>query len=315
MIKKLTMEEKLERICNAIMGFVVGDAVGVPVEFMSKEKIQELNIQGFIETGRSGQQLGSWSDDSSMTLCLIETINEKGIDFDAYSKKIVEWLFNGYMTPNGKAFGVGRSTFFSLGRLRKGISYLESGENGINSNGNGSLMRILPLVFYLNGDRKERYSVIQDCSAITHAHDISKIACCIFAEYFWQLIETNDKLMAYRNMQEEIKKHFSGNEYLQEFDSIVANKLYEKSYESLNGTGYVVNTLETSLYCFINGDSYRDCILKAILVGNDTDTNAAITGSLAGYYYNNVPDEWGKKIVKKEMIEKLILNFTAKCKQ
>lgn len=303
-----------DKIYNSIIGFIVGDALGVPVEFMSKEQIKKLDVQDFVETGRSGQPIGSWSDDSSMMLCLIETINENGLDFDLYSKKIVDWLYNGYMTPNGKTFGVGRGTFFSLGKLRQGVSYLSSGEKGLNSNGNGSLMRILPLVFYLKGEQVERYNNIQTCSAITHAHDISKIACCIYCEYFWQLMACEDKIKAYKKMQEQIKTYFADNEFLSTFDNILNQNIYEKDYDALRGEGYVLYTLEVALHCFINGKSYKDCVLKAIEIGNDTDTNAAITGALAGYYYNEVPQEWVDKIIEIERINKLADVFIEKCK-
>lgn len=305
----------MDRIYNSIIGFIVGDALGVPVEFMSREQIKGLNIQDFVDTGRNEQPVGSWSDDSSMMLCLIETINENGVDFDLYSKKIVDWLYNGYMTPNGKTFGVGRGTFFSLGKLRRGVPYTESGEKGFNNNGNGSLMRILPLVFCLNGSQEEKYKIVQICSEITHAHDISKIACCIYVEYFWQLIDCGDKIKAYQRMQQQIKEYFADNEFLSTFDSILKDNIYQKPYESLKGEGYVLNTLEVVLHCFINGNSYKDCVLKAINIGNDTDTNAAITGALAGFYYNDIPKEWSDKIIKFEEIQKMINKFVLICEE
>lgn len=300
------------KIYNSLMGFVVGDSLGAALEFLSKEQIEKLGKYDIKQTSFNQSVVG-WTDDSSLMLGLVETINENGLDFNLYSQKMVRWLFEGYLTPNGKAVGVGKGTFFSVGKLKKGASFLTSGESGINSNGNGSLMRILPLVFYLKCDKKEKYNIVKTCSAITHAHDISKIACCIYTEYFWQLMEVGDKIKAYKNMQNNIKEYFLGNPHMEIFANILNENIYDKPYNTLSGEGYVVSTLEVVLHCFINHTSFSSCVLSAINVGGDTDTNAAITAALAGYYYNEVPVKWEQQIVKHEMIENLILEFISKC--
>lgn len=296
-----------EKIQNSILGFIVGDALGVPVEFKDKTSFK-TPINDFVEGGRYNVPIGAWSDDSSLVLCLIETIIESGLDYNVYSAKMIDWMFNNYMTPFGKAFGIGRSTFFAIGKLKSGISYLNSGEKTINSNGNGSLMRILPLVFYLY-KKEDKFKEVEICSSITHAHYISFIACSIFVEYFHCLIDTNDKLKAYSLMQAKIKSHYKSYD-LSEFERILNGEIYYIDGNKLSGLGYVVSTLEVVLYSFINGVSYEDCVLKAINFGNDTDTNAAITGSLAGYYYNEVPNEWKRKIMKFEEINQLIVKFS-----
>lgn len=301
-----------DRIYHSLIGFITADAVGVPIEFKKKEEIEKLNLDDYVI---GSEPIGSWSDDSSLTLCLIETINEKGLDFDLYSQKMVKWLFENYMTPYGKTFGIGKSTLFSINRLSNGVSYRDSGEKSIHSNGNGSLMRILPLCFYLHGDDKNRFDIVETCSAITHAHDISKIACCIYTEYLWQLMKTQDKILAYKNMQKVIKAHYENNNFLATFDKILNGEIYKEDYNNLNGDGYVVSTLQNVLYCFINGNSYKDCVIKALKIGNDTDTNAAITGGLAGYYYNETNEIWTSKLLKKAEIEKMILTFAEKCDQ
>lgn len=291
------------------MGFIIGDALGVPYEFYSKDKIIYNNID-MICNGSHNMPIGSWSDDSSLMLCLLETINENGLDYSLLSKKMIDWLFNAYITPTGKTFGIGRTCLLSIGKLKKGISYLESGEINEKSNGNGSLMRILPLVFYLQDDN-EKYIQIQTCSAITHAHKISQLACCIFVEYFHQLIKCNDKFLAYSNMQKKILSYFK-NEELSAFDRILKSKIYELPESEISGLGYVVSTLECSLWCFINSSNYEECVKKAICIGNDTDTNAAIAGSLAGYYYNSTNKIWEEKLLKLDMIRDLINNFLNK---
>lgn len=294
-----------ERIYNSLLGFVVGDAIGVPVEFMQRDEIKQP-ITDFIEGNRT-VPLGSWSDDSSLMLCLCETISENGLDFDLLAQKMIKWLYEGYMTPFGKTFGVGRTTMFSISKLKKGISYFHSGEGSERSNGNGSLMRILPLAFYLYKN-PDKYETIITCSGITHSHPISCIACCIYIEYLHCLFENNDKLIAYQQMRENIRKNFKDID-LSAFDRILNNNIFEYNKEDLSGLGYVVSTLEVVLYSFINSNSYADCITTALSFGNDTDTNAAIAGGIAGYFYNQVPSNWKNKLLKIEEVDKIFVNF------
>lgn len=288
------------------MGFIIGDAFGVPLEFIDKQNIP-INLDNYIIGGKHNVPTGAWSDDSSLMLCLLETLTENGLDYNLLSKKMIDWLFNAYMTPCNKTFGVGRSCLFSIGKLSKGISYLESGENQEKSNGNGSLMRILPLVFYLE-DTIEKYKIIETCSAITHAHSISKIACSIFIEYFHCLIKYNDKYLAYKIMQKNIKNYYKS-ENLTPFNRILEQNIYNINKEELSGLGYVISTLEVALYSFINSNNYSDCIQIAVRFGNDTDTNAAIAGSLAGYYYNAINNDWHNKIINLKSIQILIFKF------
>lgn len=302
-----------EKINNALWGFVLGDAIGVPFEFFSKDKIN-IKLIDFYEGGKHSVPKGAWSDDSSMMLCLIETLIQDGLNFDLYSKKIVEWALNGYMTPIGRPFGLGRTTFLAISKLRKNISYKNSGDASEKSNGNGALMRILPLVFELKLHDNNKYSIVETCTAITHAHDISKIASNIYLEYFQQLIFNEDKLIAYKNMQVKIKNYYKNNNYLKNFDSILEKNIFEENYDELSGYGYVISTLEVVLHCFINGNSYEDCILKAINIGNDTDTNAALTGALAGYFYNDIPLNLKNKIIENVKIQKLFDKFIDKLK-
>lgn len=301
---------KARDIKNSTLGFIVGDALGTPVEFTQRDILEKNPVVGFRDGGRPDIPLGAWSDDTSTILCLMETIVQKGLDFDLYSQKLCEWMYNNYYTPFGKTFGVGRATSLSIYKLKKGISYLDSGEKGERSNGNGSLMRILPLVFCLY-DVEDKYEIIKTCSAITHAHDISVIACQIFVEYFHCLAETCDKVKAYKEMQRKIKKKVKS-DYICAFDRILNQNIYEIDDKFLSGEGYVVNTLEIALFSFINGNDYKDCVLKAINFGNDTDTNGALTGALAGYYYGNIPEEWIKKIIKVNEIIEIINLFTNK---
>lgn len=297
-----------EQIKNALFGFIVGDALGVPYEFMPKEKINDVS---FTSGGKHGMPIGAWSDDTSMMLCLISAYIENGLNFQVFVEKIITWATKGYMTPTGRTFGMGRSTFFSILKLKKGISYLDSGEKSENSNGNGALMRIVPLVFILQND-KNKFELIEEYCAITHAHIISKIACSIYVIYFQELIKTNDKILAYLNMQNIIKKQYEKEKHLQNFNSILEDKIYYKNIELLSGYGYVISTLEVALHCFINGKSYEDCVINAIKIGNDTDTNAALTGALAGYYYNSVPKNWIEKLIKHKEINSLLEQFMKK---
>lgn len=113
-------------------------------------------------------------------------------------------------------------------------------------------------------------------------------------------------------MQEIIKNHYKQESELIYFKEILEESIFDKDASSLSGLGYVISTLEVVLHSFINGNSFKNCVLNAIKIGNDTDTNAALTGALAGYYYNELPESWVKKLLKYDFLEETIDNFITK---
>lgn len=270
-------------IKDAIYGFIIGDALGVPYEFNNRGMFKCTDMIGH---GTWDQPVGTWSDDSSMTLATLDSIKKTGkINLNDMRKRFEDWAFNGAYTANGNVFDIGTTTYRALNEKR--------GIDDILSNGNGSLMRILPLAFIESTEKQ-----IASVSAITHGHDISKLACRIYV-----------------HIAKQILKGKTLEEILPKLTFVITNTVFERltsigelPESEIKSTGYVVDTLEAVLWCLCNTDNYKDAVLKAVNLGGDTDTIAAITGGLAGimYGYKSIPKEWIDKLRNKELIESII---------
>lgn len=303
------MENKVKA---GIMGLCIGDALGVPVEFKKREHLKRFPVTEMLEFGSHNQPKGTWSDDSSLTLCLAEVLT-KGYDLEKIGKSFVKWVKYGHWTAHGRLFDIGGTTREAIVRLIKGESARFSGNIFEEDNGNGSLMRILPLAFYLKNEENivKIYQMVKEVSTITHVHFRSVFACFIYVIFAIQLIKGKNKTEAYTYIQNVVMEYaeiqrFSLSE-VELFHRILNNDISGYSEDEIRGSGYVLHSLEASLWCFLNSESYSEAVLKAVNLGEDTDTTGAITGGLAGIYYGfeNIPQEWIADLVRKDDIEKL----------
>ncbi|WP_069649352.1 ADP-ribosylglycohydrolase family protein [Caloranaerobacter ferrireducens] len=303
------------KILGAILGFCVGDALGVPVEFKSREELKKEPVTDMIGYGTYNQPPGTWSDDTSLTLCLVESLCN-GLDLEDIGERFVRWYYDSYWTPYNKTFDVGNTTKEAIIKISKGVSPEQAGLDDEHSNGNGSLMRVLPLAFYLkNFKDEEKYNVIYKISSITHKHSRSILACSIYVEYAINLLKGYSKKEAYKNMKENIINFYSNTVFRNEFDSynrILEHDIARLKKEEIKSSGYVVDTLEAVFWCFLNRDGYKEIVLTAVNLGNDTDTIAAITGGLAGIYYGieAIPKKWIDAVARKKDIIKLAEKFS-----
>ncbi|MBQ0152604.1 MAG: ADP-ribosylglycohydrolase family protein [Chryseobacterium sp.] len=300
------------KVKSGIFGLCIGDALGVPVEFKKRENLKSNPVTGYLEYMCWNQPKGTWSDDSSLTLCLAEELT-KGYHLEKIGESFVKWVKYGHWTAHGKLFDIGGTTRHSIARLIKGESAKFSGNIFEGDNGNGSLMRILPLAFYLsNEDNIDTiYQTIKEVSSITHGHFRSVFACFIYIIFAIELLKGKSKKEAYFNTQkitlEYAEKQGFNFKEIELFERILKNDISEYPEEEIKSSGYVLHSLEASFWCFFNSDNYSEAVLKAVNLGEDTDTTGAITGGIAGIYYGfeNIPQERINELVRKEDIEKL----------
>lgn len=315
------MELLRKQIRDGILGLAVGDALGVPVEFRIRERLKQNPVTGMRAYGTHNQPAGSWSDDTTMALCTLESL-AKGVDYDDMMDRFCRWVDEGYMTPHGKLFDIGRTTRHALWLYSSGIPALECGGTDVRDNGNGSLMRILPAVFYLRREygancmeKPEAFTLIHNLSRLTHGHEISQIACGLYCDMA-------NELMNGKNLAEAVnhavltKERWYGKQeefssWLAKFDFINAEMLAALPEEAIKSSGYVVDTLQAALWCLLTTHSYHECVLKAVNLGSDTDTVAAVAGGLAGILYGaeSIPEDWMQVLAKKEQIIRLCENF------
>lgn len=296
------------KILSGLMGLCVGDALGVPVEFTSREDRTASPVTDMMGYGTWNQPPGTWSDDSSLTFCLAECLCDQEFSLEAIAQSFCRWRSEGNWTAHGTVFDIGGTTAIAIYRLYQGVSPLESGETSTGTNGNGSLMRILPLAFcYKIIDFGELIERVHQVSAITHAHPRSQIACGIYISIAVCLLQGYKLEDAYLLGLRNVKHIYIQPKFITElshFERILSTRVGELSVDEVRSSGYVIDSLEAALWCLLNSHSYAEAVLKAVNLGDDTDTTASVTGGLAGIYYGigDIPTMWIEQIARKEDI-------------
>ena len=315
------MTENTNIWLNGIMGVVVGDALGCPVQFESRKEVARHPVTGMRGYGTFNLPEGSWTDDSSLTIALLESIRRTGkIDLDDIMENFMKWLYNGEFTPYGESYDIGRGTMQAINRYSKNRKAKKCGGDEEWNNGNGSLMRIMPACIYctvmessgMYSDR-DAIDVIHSVGGLTHAHIRSNIACGL---YFFMA-----KYILFRegSLQESIlegltqgfafyESYLADKENLHYYDRLKDLETFKSlPAEKIKSTGYVVDALEAAVWSLITTDSFDQALLKAVNLGDDTDTVGAIAGGMAGLYYgyDSIPEEWLSAIKRREWIEEM----------
>lgn len=307
---------------DGMLGLIVGDALGVPVEFMSRTELMKNPVTGMREYGTHHQPRGTWSDDSSMALAELDSIRTVGtIDYTDMMERFSRWCMHGEYTPFGEVFDIGIATSRALMNYAKGIAPLESGGKTEWDNGNGSLMRILPVCLYLFERQKkvctsenESIYMIHAVSALTHAHVRSQMACGIYYFLVKAILEEEGSLenrlqkgmdRAYQYYRQDLSNHRELENYKRLAD---LSEFKENPKEGIKSSGYVVDTLEAAVWCLLHSHSYKETVLMAVNLGEDTDTIGAVAGGLAGLYYKEegIPQEWTQVLQRREWIEEVL---------
>jgi ADP-ribosylglycohydrolase len=306
---------RLDAINSALFGVAVGDALGVPVEFTRRTDLEQNPVTDMRGFGTYNLPPGTWSDDSSLTFCLAEALT-KGFHIDQIGETFVKWYYKDYWTATGHVFDIGIGTREALYRIKHGTKAELAGGTDEDANGNGSLMRILPLLFYIQDKPiEERFELTKHVSSITHGHIRSVMACFYYLEFARQMIEGRGKFEIYQNLQKSLPLFFAeiGVEpaEIAHFDRILIQDISILKKDDIQSGGYVVHTLEASMWCLLTTDTYAEAALKAVNLGRDTDTTAAITGGLAGllYGFDAIPSKWVNELARKEDIEELVERF------
>ncbi|MBO5476886.1 MAG: ADP-ribosylglycohydrolase family protein [Clostridia bacterium] len=300
---------------NAIIGLAIADAMGVPLEFCFREKLQENLTTEMKGYGSHPVPKGSWSDDTSMTLCLIDAINKTGnIVPKDIADNFVKWIENAEFTPTGETFDVGRTCLRAILNYEKNIATPEEcGEDSEYSNGNGSLMRISPMIYYCyskNMDDSEVYKYVKMVSSITHKHEVSILGCYIYVLFGIELLKGKDFIKAYEVIKNKSYEMFS-TESKERYARILENDISKYEMNDIKSSGYIVDTLEATFWSLMTTQSYNKAVIKAINLGEDTDTVGACVGALAGIYYGieSINENWKNDLIKYDYIEELCNKF------
>lgn len=307
-----------EKIKGSIYGYLIGDAVGVPYEFCSVEKLERLEFIDMIppkKFNRSHREVkpGTWSDDGAQMLCMLSSVLEcRNFNINNLAKKLLSWYEKGYMAVNQKVFGVSEQTVKALQLYSKTKNPLTSGTAVRNGKGNSSLIRILPLALCTDYSAEKLVENSHNQSLITHSDIIPQICCAFYALWIRESVRDNTIKSAYLNALNLLKEIYSKNPdykiYLKSLENDL--KLEDETIKG-RGTKYVLDTVRSIRDVLFETDNYKDTIIKSVMLGNDTDTTAALSGGIAGifYGYDNIPTEWLGLLKGKNIVEKLLANL------
>ena len=305
----------IKNLQTILIGTAVGDALGVPVEFQPRSYLKANPVIDMREYGTHEQPKGTWSDDTSLMLCLAESMRE-GLDSNTLAQKFIAWKNDNLWTPHGWVFDIGIGTRIAIERLENGMKPELAGGFDEMDNGNGSLMRILPLVLHtIDLDIDERYEWTEKISSITHAHVRSVMACFYYLEFAKKIIEGKDKFHAYNELQSELSQYFEQRKInpieIHKLHRLLIEDISKVDEDNIKSSGYVMDTLEASIWCILTTNNYKDAVLKSVNLGHDTDTTGAVTGGLAALIYgmDTIPAEWINALARKDDIINLTLNL------
>ena len=291
-----------------LIGTAVGDALGVPVEFEPRSVLKANPVTDMRDYGTHEQPKGTWSDDTSLMLCLAESMVE-GLDINNLAQKFIAWKNDNLWTPHGWVFDIGIGTRIAIERLENGMKPELAGGFDEMDNGNGSLMRILPLVLHIKDlDIETRFDWTKKISSITHAHVRSVMACFYYLEFAKKIIEGKDKFQAYNELQSELTQYFEQRKInpieIHKFHRLLNDDISKVEEDNIKSSGYVIDTLEAAIWCILTTNNYKDAVLKSVNLGHDTDTTGAVTGGLAALIYglDNIPNEWINMLARKDDI-------------
>jgi len=297
------------QIQAGLVGLCVGDALGVPVEFTSRRERSLDPVVGLRGWGTWNQPPGTWSDDSSLTLCLVAAIAEAGgadrFALGPIAHNFCAWYTEGLWTARGTMFDVGNATAQSIQQLRSGCEPQLAGGTSERSNGNGSLMRILPMAFLRSWFAGEvLLDWVHGVSRITHGHARSQMACGLYVWIALGLLDGRSPREAYQWAIQTLEPVYRPHPEAAQFDRLWRGDLDRCPINDIRGSGYVVDALEAALWCLLTTDGYAAAVLRAVNLGEDTDTTAAIAGGLAGLAYgvSAIPADWRAELARESEI-------------
>ena len=299
----------LDKIKGAIFGHAIGDALGVPVEFCTRDELEIKPVSDMEGHGTHDKNAGVWSDDTSMTLAALDSLINR-LDYEEIMENFAAWLGDAKFTADGDVFDVGNTSRKSiLLYVGENLSAVECGQSSEWDNGNGSLMRIMPFALYTYYQKfPNPLDIIHNASRLTHSHERSLVGCGIFSCIVWELLNTPSKESVYKALVKAATLYADS----EELDAY--SRLFEMDFASLDlgeikSSGYVVDTLEAALWCLLNSESYAECVLTAVNLGEDTDTVAAIAGGMAGilFGYKDIPEKWLSRLARRDYIESLCI--------
>lgn len=305
--------KRAEQIRSALLGSAVGDALGVPVEFQGRSTRKKDPVTGMRAYGTHHQPAGTWSDDTSMILATIAGLILSGKnDPNVIMREFAIWMTKARYTPHGEVFDIGNATREAINRFLGGTPSIECGGRTEWSNGNGSLMRILPIAMAY-ADDPDLIKKASEISSLTHGHERSRFCCAFYCLVVSDLSHRGSikeatafawKILDHRWPFSPEERPF--------FDALHPDRLFSRNEEDIRSSGHVIDTLEASLWVNAQHDNYADTVLHAVNLGDDADTTGCVAGGLTGLIHgeSDIPADWLEALIGRDELAELADQFS-----
>lgn len=288
--------EQIERYRGSLLGLAAGDALGASVEFMGRGTFDPVtDMRG---GGPHGLEPGQWTDDTSMALCLAESLIERG-GFDPVDQleRYVRWRREGHLSSTGDCFDIGNTTSEALSRFER-TGDPRSGPTDPNAAGNGSIMRLAPVPLFFAADPAKAAEMSGESSRTTHGAAEAVDGCRYLGALICATVNgaSKDEILSPNEPPTGLSPKIS---------EVASGSFKSKDESEIRGSGYVVESLEAALWAFHNSDSFEEGVLLAVNLGGDADTTGAVYGQIAGAFYGEsaIPERWREKLTFRDKIE------------
>jgi ADP-ribosyl-[dinitrogen reductase] hydrolase len=309
------MPTAAERVEGGLLGLLIGDALGVPYEFHPPASIPphdqiEFEPPPGFSRAHAGVPPGTWSDDGAQALCLLDVLLQRGkLDPHAFAGRLLAWYRQGTFAVDGRVFDCGVQTSRALDGLARGMQPLAAGPDGERDNGNGSLMRVLPLALWHQGPDAALVADAMDQSRLTHGHARSTVCCALYCLWARRILE--DDPDPWRSAVASLRASLSpGSIERIELDEVIRPDDPPRGM----GSGYVLDALHSARMVVEAGGGFEQVVKSAVALGRDTDTTAAIAGGIAGLQYGvrAIPARWRLGLRGRELYEPLLVRLLAR---
>ena len=299
-----------ERIAGGLLGRLVGDALGVPYEFFPPQRLPpveaiEMQSPAGFPRAHAGVPPGTWSDDGAQALVLLDSLlANDGLDLAHFAEGLTRWLHDGFHAVDGVVFDVGIQTNTAIRRLRDGVSPERSGPARERENGNGALMRALPLVLWHRGEDADLVRLAMRQGLPTHGHLRSQLCCAMYCLWARRVLDRDP--MPWQQAEATLRALLGDAVDVGELNLVLQPR-------EPKGTGYVLDTLWSARAAFETTASYAECVRQAVAFGHDTDTTACVAGGVAGLEYgvDGIPTPWRRALRGIEKVAPLLAGLAA----
>ncbi len=306
----------MDEIRGSVFGFTIGDAMGVPAKFKERDELLQNPVISMTGYGTFNVPSGTFSGNTVLTLESMNSIADlKDINYNDMMTRFCKLAANGEYASIFKAIDIDVTIKKSMLKFLKTESdAVKCGSDDINANGNGSIMRMLPIALYCHYNKFKDYEVfniVKNASSMTHANEISILGCYIYVNYLLFILNGKDKFASYNMIKCLDYSEYFDEDTVAYYNRLLKTNINNLRIDDLKSTGYVVYTLEAAIWVILNTNSFSEAIVGAINLGGDTNAVGAITGSIAGiiYGYDNIPQKWLLELKKANYIEEIILKF------